>query len=178
MHSFNTKLDCDDCVCLLPNGILVMHLTPRTYERIPVQHKKQSSKHFGLLKYGNLFYSLKPNSIFLNVTYLEVQIDLTNEKAKINELKEIFKNYKYSFYVYWEPNDDLKRKNLNVMETLGNYFTSDNLTACKSRFEKSCYALNTENLIDTLFNKSYLEEAENWKSLFNFYGCLINDVKV
>jgi hypothetical protein len=56
MHSLNTKLDCDDCVCLLPNGVLVLHLTPKTYERIPVLHKKKSAKKFGLLKYGKYSY--------------------------------------------------------------------------------------------------------------------------
>jgi hypothetical protein len=55
MQSFSTKLDCDDCICLLPNGILILNLTPRTYERIPIQHKKESSKRCGLLKYGKFY---------------------------------------------------------------------------------------------------------------------------
>lgn len=55
MHSFNTKLDCDDCVCLLPNGTLILHLTQTSYERIPIEYKKQTAKHSGLIKYGILY---------------------------------------------------------------------------------------------------------------------------
>ncbi len=176
MHSLNTKLDCDDCVCLLPNGVLVLHLTPKTYERIPIQHKKQSAKKFGLLKYGK--YSYKRILLFWLIEILsEIQIDLTNEKFTIDELKEIFRNYKYSFYLYWEPSDDLKARNLNVFETLEKFFGQDSLNTFKTRFETNIYSTSS-NLVDSIFNKIKLEaDTQNWKNLLNFVGCFINDIQ-
>lgn len=52
LHSFNTKLDCDDCVCLLPNGDLVMNVTHSTNQKIPVEWVKKSVKSSGYHKYG------------------------------------------------------------------------------------------------------------------------------
>ncbi len=53
MHSFGTKLDCNDCVCLLPNGTLILNLLQTTYERLPIEAKKETAKRLNLQKYGN-----------------------------------------------------------------------------------------------------------------------------
>jgi hypothetical protein len=52
MQSFGTRLDCDDCVSLLPNGTLVLHILPKTYELLPMEAKKITAKRLNLLKYG------------------------------------------------------------------------------------------------------------------------------
>ena len=52
--SYNTYLDCHDCVCLLPNGQLILNLTHSNYERIPFEFCKKTKKSDGFLKYGLL----------------------------------------------------------------------------------------------------------------------------
>ena len=110
--------------------------------------------------------------------FVEIQIDLTNEKAKIDELKEIFKNYKHSFYLYWEPNDDLKKRDLNVFETLEKYFGQNSLNSFKTRYETNIYSTSS-NLVDSIFNKRKMEiDKVSWENMLNFIGCLINDISV
>jgi hypothetical protein len=50
--SYNTKLDCHDCVCLLPNGNLVLHVEKSTYDQIPKKFNRITCKSTGFSKYG------------------------------------------------------------------------------------------------------------------------------
>lgn len=54
--SYNTGLDLHDCVCLLPTGKLILHLLESTYEKIPVNFNKKTSKSTGFTKYGMCFF--------------------------------------------------------------------------------------------------------------------------
>lgn len=50
--SYNTRLDCHDCVCLLPNSNLILHVEESTFDKIPRNFAKKTCKSTGYTKYG------------------------------------------------------------------------------------------------------------------------------
>ena len=69
--SYDTQLDSHDCVCLLPNGNMILNLNESTYERIPINYKSKSPKSLGYLKYGTFY--LKFNN-FIRIKLIQIII--------------------------------------------------------------------------------------------------------
>jgi len=45
-----------NCVSLLPTGRLILNLTQSTYEKIPIEFSRKTSKFTGFVKYGNQLF--------------------------------------------------------------------------------------------------------------------------
>lgn len=159
MLSYNTGLDLHDCACLLSSGKLILHLTESTYEKVPLNFNKKTSKSAGFIKYE------------VNICLKEIQKNPKN----LALLKEIFSEMKFSFFTYWKPkqveafNYELEKKNLEA------YFGEGSISECLNRVDLKVAAGKSQN-INKFLNNSDLKIEENWIDAENFIGCLISDI--
>ena len=51
--SYDTKLDCNDCVSLIPPGDLILNLNKSSGQKIPAECVKKTIKSTGYDKFGN-----------------------------------------------------------------------------------------------------------------------------
>lgn len=73
--SYDTKLDCNDCVCLIPPGELILNLNKSSGQKIPAECVKKTIKSTGYDKFGNNITLLHSQTKIDSVT-----TDCINEK--------------------------------------------------------------------------------------------------
>lgn len=55
MNTHNTRLDCEDCVAVLPCGHVVLSVGQSTNERLPIEVRRETKKSAGFKKYGQFY---------------------------------------------------------------------------------------------------------------------------
>jgi hypothetical protein len=191
MSSHNTRIDCDDCACLLPGGLLVLSLTRATHERLPqlkildeptsgqkTRNKLDANKFELSLDLSKLVSSPPPRPPPppppLNATKQEKK----EEEEEIALLGRIFDNMSFTFYVTTGGQSK---------QELSAFFGESRVLECAFRVEANIHHRhhhhhhhhhhhNVKSSIESLDLSG--GSIEDWLECENTIGCVINQVEM
>jgi hypothetical protein len=170
MLSHNTRLDCDDCVCLLPNGQLVLSLTRPSYERIPLlkilTEPKSSRAARGKSDAHHKFE--------LGLNLANIRPDEHGHQVEL--LTRVFEEMTFSFYATCGGLADAKHE-------LVGQFGAHRVLDCSLRVEANIHGHGVapgRDLTDfELVNVGDRDDlVSRWIECENMIGCVTNQIEV
>jgi len=103
------------------------------------------------------------------------EIEKNFKSNSLNALKNSFENISFSFFAYWETNDN----NLNVKSELETHFGIKRVLKCLNRVHTKIVDCDSNILKEILeqVNQINLEnKIENYTLVENIIGCLDNNI--
>ncbi|CAF0714697.1 unnamed protein product [Brachionus calyciflorus] len=155
LHSFNTRIDCDNCACLIPNGKLILNIDKSLNEKIPIKYIKKTVKSSGYEKYE------------LHISLLDLR-----KQQNFDFIKKIFETIEFSFYAYWEP----KYEHEDPRDAFNKVFGSKRVINCLNRIDSDVKICSDRILKDFVMRSSYT--IEDWVEVDKIIGCLTNSIKL
>ena len=88
------------------------------------------------------------------------------------KLTNSFKHMKFSFFLYWKPT-----YNVNTKQTLDDYFGCERTLNCLNRVDARVVECSS-SVLNELAGNSNETNIENFVSIENLIGCLLNQIKM
>jgi hypothetical protein len=111
------------------------------------------------------------NQLLYNLKIKEVMLSL-KETFVSTKLANSFKHIKFSFFLYWKPT-----YNVNTKQTLDDYFGCERTLNCLNRVDARVVECSS-SVLNELAGNSNEANIENFVSIENLIGCLLNQIKM